>query len=83
MYTTMPSYHYKKSNPNIVFILGGNEEYHPIKYKKQLDYIVVDIYTGTNTNTNTNTNITISKIKSNKFQFINKIIIFIKTIFMF
>ena len=76
----MTSYHYKKSNPNIVFMLGGNEEYysiHPINSKTQLDYCVVEIYTDTHTN------ISIIKNKSNKFQFIKQIIIFIKTFFMF
>lgn len=85
----MPSYHPKKSNPSLIFMLGGDED----------DYIVIDIDIDVNMAVgmvvevdmdvcmNTDVNVVpdtrIDKYKIKSLQFINNFLLFIKTIFLF
>ena len=75
----MPSYHPKKSNPSLIFMLGGDED----------DYIVIDIDIDVNMDVCMNTDVNvvpdtrIDKYKIKSLQFINNLLLFIKTIFLF
>ncbi len=73
--STMPSYHIKHSNPAMVFILGGDEDYY--SNTKNLDYISIDI----DVNNTVEIHNKLSHIK--KYKFIKTLFIFIKNIFTF
>lgn len=68
----MPSYHPKKSNPSLIFMLGGDED----------DHIAIDMDVTMTVDMNSvpDTHIDKYTIKTNKF--INKLLLFIKTIFL-
>ena len=75
----MPSYHPRESNPSMVFILGGDEN--EDENEDEDDYIII------NKNMNMYTNIipdsSSDTYELTSYQFINNLVLFIKTIFIF
>ena len=64
----MPSYHQKKSNPNMIFILGADID--------EPDHIIIKIDDNHIDNN-------INNINNKKFKFLNYIFIFLKNILIF
>ncbi len=71
----MPSYHPKKSNPSLIFMLGGDEDDHIIINVDMTVDMIADMPSVLDTH--------LDKYKHKSYTFINKLIIFIKTIFLF
>ena len=70
----MPSYHAKKSNPSMVFILGGEDE----EYSRNIDYSIVTI-----SNDKVNLYTVTTDKSNNKFRLFINIFTFLKNILYF